>query len=55
MNYNIAFLIALKNKWRLKDVEINENKVESCEHLFYHLSAIKENNCRIRISKFSKD
>uniref|UniRef100_A0A6C0J3P6 Glycosyltransferase n=1 Tax=viral metagenome TaxID=1070528 RepID=A0A6C0J3P6_9ZZZZ len=47
----------LKNKWCLRDkkLEINENKVESCEHLFYHLSAIKENNCRIRISKFSKD
>jgi len=46
-----------RNKWCLRDVnlEINENNVESCEHLFYHLSAIKENNCRIRISKFSKD
>ena len=25
---------------------------EHCEHLFYHLSAIKEKNARIRISKF---
>ena len=34
------------------NVEINEDCFELCEHLYYHLSAITYNNCRIRISKY---
>jgi hypothetical protein len=34
------------------NIKINENCFELCEHLYYHLSAIKFNNCRIRISKY---
>lgn len=32
---------------------IDENYVEHCEHIFYHISAIKNNNARIRISPHS--
>jgi len=32
---------------------INESWVEHCEHVYFHLSAIKENQARIRISKKS--
>jgi GR25 family glycosyltransferase involved in LPS biosynthesis len=32
-------------------LEINNNFIECCEHLYYHISAIKNNNARIRISK----
>jgi hypothetical protein len=35
-----------------KNLMIDESKIEHCEHLFYHLSAIKKNNCVIKISKF---
>jgi hypothetical protein len=30
---------------------INKNFIEQCEHLFFHIRAIKKNNARIRISK----
>jgi len=30
---------------------INKNFIEHCEHLFFHIRAIKKNNARIRISK----
>lgn len=33
------------------DLKINDSCVECCEHLYYHLSAIKNNNCVIKISK----
>ena len=33
------------------DVEINNNCVECCEHLFYNVSAFKR-GCKIKISKF---
>jgi hypothetical protein len=32
-------------------IEIDEDCIENCEHVFYHLSAIQKNNARIRISK----
>jgi hypothetical protein len=35
-----------------KNLMIDESKIEHCEHLFYHLAAIKKNNCIIKISKF---
>ncbi len=34
------------------NILIDENCIEHCEHLNFHLSAIKENNARIRISKY---
>jgi hypothetical protein len=35
-----------------KNLIIDENQIMHCEHIFYHLSAIKKNNCVIKISKF---
>jgi hypothetical protein len=35
-----------------KNFRIDNNlSIESCEHLYYHISAIKRNNAKIRISK----
>lgn len=34
------------------NIEINDNNIELCEHLHFHLSAIQKYNARIRISKF---
>jgi hypothetical protein len=33
------------------NLTINDNYVECCEHIYYHLSALK-NGCKIRLSKF---
>jgi len=41
----------IKNKMD-ENLTLNEKKTECCEHIFYHLSAIKKNNCIIKISKF---
>ena len=35
-----------------KNLTIDENWTKQCEHIFYHLSAIKKNNCIIKISKY---
>ena len=41
-----------KLKMELSDaVSFNDGLEECCEHLFYHISSIKKNNARIRISK----
>lgn len=40
----------LENKLNINLFSIDENQIEHCEHIFYHLSAIKNNNARIRIS-----
>ena len=32
------------------NIYINENNIEQCEHIFYHVIANKKNNARIRIS-----
>ena len=34
------------------DFKINENYIECCEHIYYHLSAIKHNKASIKISKY---
>lgn len=36
----------------IPNLYIDENHIEICEHIFYHVNAIKQNNARIRISKF---
>jgi hypothetical protein len=35
----------------VSDIEIDESKIEQCEHIYYNMSAIKYNNARIRIAK----
>lgn len=35
----------------VSDIEIDENKIEQCEHIYYNMNAIKYNNARIRIAK----
>jgi hypothetical protein len=41
----------LKNELGIPYLYINESSIECCEHIYYHFSAIKQNNARIRISK----
>jgi hypothetical protein len=45
-------VLFLKNIFPDLSIEIDENTVEHCEHVYYHLSSIKYNNARIRISKY---
>ena len=35
----------------VSDIELDESKIEQCEHIYYNMSAIKNNNARIRIAK----
>lgn len=41
----------IKNNFNDDGVERINEKIEICEHIYYHLSAIKKYNARIRISK----
>jgi hypothetical protein len=40
----------LRTTFNIQNLYI-ENNIDCCEHIHYHVSAIKKNNCRIRISK----
>ena len=35
----------------MPSLNISNDNYEACEHLYYHLTAIRDNNSRIRISK----
>jgi hypothetical protein len=41
----------LKKELGVSDLDVDNYKVECCEHIHFHISAIKQNNARIRISK----
>lgn len=41
----------LKRELNDDSIERNNSKIEICEHIYYHLSAIKKYNAKIRISK----
>ena len=49
---NIPDLTIDQTKEKLPSRSITVYSTEHCEHVFYHISAIKEKNARIRISKF---
>ena len=49
---NMPNLIIDQTKEKLPSRSITVYSAEHCEHVFYHISAIKKNNARIRISKF---
>jgi hypothetical protein len=42
----------LRKEIKNENLMIDENFIECCEHIYYHLSAIKKNNVKIRISKY---
>ena len=44
---------AFKTNHGIDHIQIDNHKRECCEHIFYHLSAARENKCIIKISKFS--
>jgi hypothetical protein len=41
----------LRKELSMSYLVIDEDYIECCEHIYYHLSAIQKNNARIRISK----
>ena len=43
--------IFLKKQFKI-NAKCSRSFPECCEHIYYHLSAIKHNNCKIKISKF---
>jgi hypothetical protein len=49
----LSSLQYLKNKLNDNKIIIGNKMKGSCEHLYYHLSAIRDNNVRIRITKWS--
>jgi len=51
-NERLQTLNFIKNKINNNNIYIDEKLTPHCEHIFYHLSAIKKNNCVIKISKF---
>jgi hypothetical protein len=46
----INTILTLRNELKIINLNIM-NRPDCCEHLYYHLTAIKHNNVRIRISK----
>ena len=49
----ISTLQYLKKKLNDRNINILNEMKGSCEHLYYHLSAMRDNNVRIRITKWS--
>lgn len=45
-------VLRLRSELNLNDLVIPSNHTECCEHLYYHLTAIRDNNVRIRVSKY---
>jgi len=41
----------LKNKWGVKGVYIDPTSYENCEHIGFHINAIRKNNAKIMITK----
>jgi hypothetical protein len=49
--FKTVLFLNTKFQLNLTNLSINNYHKECCEHLYYHLSAIKNNNVRIRISR----
>ena len=44
-------IILLKEQYKLYNIYINEKQDENCEHIGFHINAIRNNNAKIRIAK----
>jgi hypothetical protein len=44
-------ILTLRSVTNMPGLNISTDNYEACEHLYYHLTAIRDNNARIRISK----
>jgi hypothetical protein len=47
----INTILTLRSDTNIPGLNISNDNYEACEHLYYHLTAIRDNNARMRISK----
>jgi glycosyltransferase involved in cell wall biosynthesis len=45
-------ILRLRSELNINDLFIPSNHTECCEHLYYHLTAIRDNKVRVRVSKY---